>query len=124
MFELEKRFSFDAGHVLPFHHGKCSTPHGHTYGLRVIIRSPTLQSEGPEKNMVMDFSHISSIVKPMINEYLDHKWLNDSLKNDSPTAEFIAKWIYDYLEPQIPGLHAIVIHETESASATYSRSKL
>lgn len=122
MFEVEKRFHFEAGHVLVHHNGRCSTPHGHSYVLQVVIRSETLIPSGPKKNMVIDFYTISDVVKPMIFDYLDHKWLNDSLQTDSPSAEFIAKWIFDYLENKLPGLYSITIFETSSASATYRKS--
>lgn len=119
MFELEKSFRFEAGHVLSHHDGKCSSPHGHSYELVVHVQAPSLIPTGPKKNMVADFLDISLIVKPMIDKYLDHHWLNDSLQNDSPTAEFIAKWIFDYLLPLISGLTAITLHETRSSKVTY-----
>ncbi len=120
MFELEKNFSFEAGHVLPHHEGKCSRPHGHSYGLTVRLRSAQLIGEGASTNMVIDFCDICAVVDPMIKEYLDHYWLNDSLQCESPTAEFIARWIYKYLKPKLPLLQSISIHETLSASVTYS----
>ena len=67
----------------------------------------------------MDFTDISRIVKPMIDDFFDHKWLNTTLNTDSATAEYMAKWIFDYLTPLIQGLCAITIHETDSARVTY-----
>jgi 6-pyruvoyltetrahydropterin/6-carboxytetrahydropterin synthase len=119
MFEIEKIFCFEGGHSLTFHDGKCKDPHGHSYKIHLVIRKDGLVPSGPKKNMVIDFSDISRIVKPMIAEYLDHKWLNDTLKTDSPTAEFIAKWIFEYLRPQLPELYAVRVCETDTASATY-----
>ncbi len=120
MFELEKSFRFEAGHVLP-PPGKCSVPHGHSYQMIVMIRSETLIVQGTKKNMVMDFHDISTIVKPMIEEFLDHKWLNDSLNCEAPTAEFIAKWIFDYLDDLLPNLYAISLYETPTSKVTYRR---
>lgn len=119
MFQLEKIFHFEAGHQLVHHDGKCSHPHGHSYTLRVRIKSSTLQESGPKKNMVIDFSDISKIVKKMIIDYFDHKWVNDTLCTDSPTTEFIAKWIYDHLKEKLPNLDSISISETHSSSVTY-----
>ncbi len=121
MFELEKSFSFEAGHVLLNHDGKCSIPHGHSYQLIVHLATPHLIATGPKKNMVIDFQDVNTIVKPMIDQYFDHKWLNDSLNNDTPTAEFIAKWIFDYLEPLLPGLYAVTIYETATSKVMYRR---
>lgn len=119
MYRIEKTFYFESGHVLVNHDGKCATPHGHSYILTVFIRSQGLVPDGPKKNMVIDFQDINAIVKPMIVEHLDHKWLNTSLNNDSPTAEFIAKWIFDYLKPKLPGLYAVSLNETATAKVYY-----
>lgn len=120
MFELEKQFYFEAGHVLKFHDGQCKDPHGHSYSMTIHVRSTNLMENGPKTNMVMDFSEISRIVKLMINEYFEHKWLNKTLQTDSPTAEFIAKWVYDYLSPSLPGLHAVTLQETASSRVIYT----
>lgn len=119
MFEIEKKFRFEAGHQLIHHDGRCSEPHGHSYQMMVTLKSETLISAGPKKNMVIDFYNISDIVKPMIENYLDHKWLNDTLETDSPTAEYIAKWIFDHLSPKIEGLYSITIYETETSKVVY-----
>lgn len=121
MFVLEETFSFEAGHVLTHHDGRCSSPHGHSYVLIVKVRGNELTPSGPKTNMVIDFYDMMDAVHPMIEKYLDHKWLNDSLKTDSPTVEFIAKWIYDFLKPSLPGLSAITLCETTTSRVTYTR---
>lgn len=119
MFELEKKFTFEAGHVLSHHDGKCKNPHGHSYTLIVKITASSLISEGPKTNMIIDFGDICAVVDPLIEKYLDHHWLNDTLGTDSPTCEFIAKWIYDYLKEYFPNLTAIALYETATAVVTY-----
>ena len=119
MFEVEKTFSFEAGHVLTHHDGPCACPHGHSYGLTVVVRGGALVTSGSKSGMVIDFQQIGEVVKPMIAEYLDHHWLNETLKTDTPTAESIAKWVFDYLWPRLPGLHRICIRETASSCASY-----
>lgn len=121
MYELEKTFRFEAGHSLQYHDGKCKGPHGHSYILVVRLISDHLIASGPKTNMVMDFSDVSEIVKPMIEEYLDHKWLNTTLSCDSATAEYIAKWIYDYLKPHISQLDAVTLYETATSKVTYRK---
>lgn len=121
MFEIEKNFFFEAGHSLTHHDGRCREPHGHSYQLSVTLRSDTLNQSGPKTNMVMDFADIGSIVKPMIEKYFDHRWLNETLQSDSATAEYIARWIYEYLEPKLPGLYQISLHETSSSKVTYRK---
>lgn len=122
MFELKRTFTFEAGHTLTHHDGKCRHPHGHSYILTVHIIAEELIQTGPKTNMVMDFSDISRITKQMLDEHLDHKWLNETLNSDSPTVEFIAKWIFDYLEPRLPQLSAVSLHETANSQVTYRRS--
>lgn len=119
MYEIEKIFHFESGHVLIHHDGKCKHPHGHSYQLNVKIRSPKLIPSGPKTNMVMDFFDVNTIVKTMIKDYFDHKWLNDTLKTDSPTTEFMCKWIFDYLQPILPGIYQVTINETDFSGASY-----
>ncbi len=119
MFELEKSFHFEAGHALCHHDGKCRRPHGHSYILTVQLQADELIKDGPKRNMVMDFNDLTEIVKKMINSYFDHHWLNEKLQSDSPTAEFIAQWIYHHLKPQIPLLTAVSLHETATSKVTY-----
>lgn len=122
MFIIEKSYSFEAGHVLHHHDGKCCQPHGHSYIIKIVIKQNELIDSGPKRNMVMDFSTISQFVKPMIEKYLDHRWLNDTLETDSPTAEYIAMWIYNYLETNIKNIHSVTVFETATSSATYSKT--
>ncbi|KAA8495093.1 6-carboxy-5,6,7,8-tetrahydropterin synthase [Porphyridium purpureum] len=122
-FELEKEFRFEAMHVLLHHDGKCARPHGHSYGLRVALCSHTLVQNGPKVNMLMDFSDISAVCKKMLDAYLDHHNLNETLQTDSPTAEFIAKWVFHYLEPKLPLLHSVTVSETHTSRATYRRRR-
>jgi 6-pyruvoyltetrahydropterin/6-carboxytetrahydropterin synthase len=124
MFEIEKTFYFEAGHSLVHHDGKCRDPHGHSYVLTVILRADELISEGPKTNMVFDFIDFSAVVRPLIETHLDHKWLNDTLETDSPTAEFIAKWIYEKLEPKLSNLYAISLYETHTSKVTYRKNPI
>lgn len=119
MFELSKTFRFDAGHILKQHEGMCGRPHGHHYTLTVTVRGKTLIEKGPRKNMILDFNDISAIVKPFIKSHLDHHWLNDTLETDSPSAEFIAWWIYQKVKPLLPSLYSITLHETPTSFVTY-----
>ena len=119
MYTLEKSYTFEAGHSLCHHDGKCREPHGHSYTMTLHIQSASLQGSGPKTNMVVDFFDIGEVVKPLIKSHLDHHWLNNTLKTDSPTAEYIAKWVFDYLKPHLPGLIAVSIHETATSKVTY-----
>mmetsp|Transcript_12202 Transcript_12202/g.32854 ORF Transcript_12202/g.32854 Transcript_12202/m.32854 type:complete len:162 (+) Transcript_12202:85-570(+) len=119
MYTLEKDFRFEAMHVLEHHDGKCARPHGHSYGCTVRLRARELQAAGPKINMLMDFSDVSAVVRSMIEKFLDHRNLNETLGTDSPTAEFIARWIFDYLKPHLPLLSDVTVSETTTSRATY-----
>lgn len=119
MFEIRKSFTFEASHQLTHHDGKCARLHGHSYSLTIELTGPTLKESGPQKNMLADFSLIALPVKKVIASHLDHHHLNDSLQTDSPTAEFIARWLYHHLLPALPLLTAVTVCETATCSATF-----
>ncbi|MDP1836016.1 MAG: 6-carboxytetrahydropterin synthase QueD [Chlamydiales bacterium] len=119
MFELEKSFRFEAAHILRHHTGKCGRHHGHSYLLTVRLRSENLIESGSSTNMVMDFADVNAIVQPMIEQYLDHHRLNDTLESDSPSTEFIARWAYRHLKPSLPNLYSVSVSETTSSGITY-----
>jgi 6-pyruvoyltetrahydropterin/6-carboxytetrahydropterin synthase len=111
---IRKHFRFEAAHVLPHHPGKCARVHGHSYRLEVAVAGP-LQASGPAQGMVLDFDAISSIVRPLVIDRLDHSSLNDLMEN--PTAELIALWIWETLASELAGLTEIVVWETPTACA-------
>ncbi|MBV8283321.1 MAG: 6-carboxytetrahydropterin synthase QueD [Candidatus Eremiobacteraeota bacterium] len=114
-----RRFRFEAAHVLPFHPGKCSRMHGHSYRLDVAVRGP-LQSDGPARGMIEDFDEIRRIVKSAAVDLLDHQTLNDFIEN--PTAEHIVMWIWRRLDGALKGLDELVLWETSNSCAVLRRS--
>lgn len=78
--KLVKRFDFEAAHLLPFHAGKCSQLHGHSYVLEVeVMGIPRQINDRPEidsaEGMVVDFADISGEVKSRIINRFDHHFL-------------------------------------------------
>lgn len=114
--ELQKQFSFDASHCLPnLEDGhKCKRLHGHTFKVIITIRGIV----DPQKGWVMDFSEITKLVQPLIDQ-LDHHYLNEIEDLENPTSENIAIWVWDHLKPDLPLLHAIQIKESETSTCTY-----
>ena len=86
--EIIKIFQFEAAHNLsnvpPDH--KCGRLHGHLFIMEIKVRSIV----NPANSWVMDFADISSIVRPLIDKYLDHYYLNDIPKLGEPTSESLA----------------------------------
>lgn len=115
MYKISKQFSFSASHILeglPQGH-PCSRLHGHNYMVTVHLKSDSLNDAG----FVKDYRELS-IVKNYLDEILDHRHLNDIL-GFNPTAELIAKHLYDTFKPQLPELYAIEVSESPKTTAIY-----
>ena len=116
MFTISKEFHFSAGHKLEglseFH--PCTNPHGHNYTIIVELSSTMLDEHG----FVMDYRRLEPI-KKFIDSTLDHKFLNDVL-NFNPTAENIAKFIFNEFRKLYPQMTAVSVKETDKTLAKYS----
>ena len=114
--EIWKEFSFDAAHLLPNvpEGHKCRRLHGHTYTVRIYVRGE------PDENVgwIIDFGDIKEAFDP-IRERLDHYYLNEIEGLENPTAEMLARWIWQRLEPRLGGLSRIEIQETCTSGCTY-----
>lgn len=119
MWTLTKKFRFEAAHVLPRHDGKCRRLHGHSWQGEVIVRGDQLCREGPKAGMVVDFGDMKQPIKEMVDRYLDHHYLNETLPMENPTSEEVARWCYNFLQPLLPRLVAVVIEETCTSRCEY-----
>jgi 6-pyruvoyltetrahydropterin/6-carboxytetrahydropterin synthase len=120
---LGKEFSFEASHFLPNHDGKCARLHGHSWKGIIYVQGDALQTAGPKQGMVMDYSEIKAALNPLINQFLDHWHLNDTLEMENPTSEAIAEWLFERLsESGLRGLLAVQINETCTSRCLYTRS--
>lgn len=124
MFTLTKEFKFEASHVLKYHDGKCARLHGHSWKGRVIVQGEHLFGCGPSTNMLMDYANISKHIKPLVEEFLDHYHLNTTLQCESPTSEYVARWIFEKLE-ETGEFHlrliAVEVDETCTSSCRYEK---
>lgn len=113
---LTKTFDFEAAHWLPtFPEGhKCRRMHGHSFKVDVIVEGDV----PPEKGYLMDYGQIKAAITPIQNQ-LDHYVLNDVEGLSNPTAEMLAKWVYDRLKPTLPMIACVRVHETCTTEATY-----
>ena len=91
---IGKHFEFEASHQLPYHKGKCSRLHGHSYKLTLIAEG-NINKEG----MVVDFDVLSMVVKETIIEKYDHRHLNDFFEN--PTAETLAEFFFEMADKRL-----------------------
>ena len=120
MFEVSVEYTFSAGHSLRGYKGKCENVHGHNYKIQLVVGGEQLDSTG----LLMDFVEVRKAIKELV-ERLDHRFLNDLAPFDklNPSAENIAKYFCDELEPQVRNrglqVQAVTIWETDTTSATY-----
>ena len=126
MFKLSKKFVFEAAHHLPRHDGKCQRVHGHSWVGWITVEASQLIKDGPETGMVMDYADLKAIMKPIVEEYLDHHDLNETTGLENPTSEALAKWIFSMVYSQwyakAPAgvrLVSITIEETCTSRCTY-----
>lgn len=112
-----KIFTFEAAHHLPNvpEDHKCRRLHGHSFRVEVHVSGPVDKDAG----WVLDFADISSAFKPVYKQ-LDHYYLNEIEGLENPTSENLAKWIWQRLQPGLPGLSKIVVQETCTAGCYYS----
>ncbi len=99
--------------VPPTH--KCARLHGHSYRVRIYLRSTSLD---PAVGWLMDFAGVKAVCKPLI-ERLDHQYLNDIPGLERSTAEMIAVWFWNELKPSLPLLFAVEVKETATSGAVY-----
>lgn len=118
---LSKKFTFEASHQLPHHDGKCRRLHGHSWVGWAVCTGETLAGAGPKQGMLVDYGTIGALIKPLVEQYLDHHHLNESLGLESPTSEVIAAWVYDELKPSLSSLSSVVIEETCTSRCEFSR---
>ncbi len=114
--ELTKSFDFEAAHWLPtFPEGhKCRRLHGHSFHIDVIVSGEV----DPAKGYLQDFGQIKAAIAP-VRDRLDHYLLNDIAGLENPTAEMLAKWVYDQLKATLPLLEAVRVRETCTSAAVY-----
>jgi len=110
---LDVEFNFAAAHRLPRYQGPCFRMHGHNYKFLVAVEGDV----DPATGMVADFGVVKQLVNELVMTRADHRTLNDFLEN--PTAENIARWIFETLEPRLPGLAEIRLYEIPDCCVTY-----
>ena len=131
MYRVTREISFCYGHRLLNYSGKCRFLHGHN-GKAVI----TLESEElDERGMVLDFSEIKQVVSAWIDANLDHKMLLNRddpvlatllangepvfVTDMNPTAEAIARLIFNFATSRGFPVVEVQLWETETCCATY-----
>jgi 6-pyruvoyltetrahydropterin/6-carboxytetrahydropterin synthase len=134
MYQVTREIRFCYGHRLLNYDGKCRNLHGHNGRAIITLETPSLDALG----MVMDFSQIKRVVSTWIDQNLDHRMLLHQddpilpelrrqgepvfLLDVNPTAENIAKLIFDFVVSQGFPVTQVALWETDDSFAVYRKS--
>lgn len=140
MYILTAEASFDSAHFLSGYNGKCRNIHGHRWLIKVEAAGDELQQAGQMRDMVIDFGDLKKEVKA-IADYFDHGLIveKNTLKERTfaalqeegfklievdfrPTAEKLAKFIFDSLKGRQLPVKQVTVYETPANSAVYSEA--
>jgi N-acetylglucosamine-6-phosphate deacetylase len=131
MYSIVKRVDFCYGHRLLDYDGVCKHLHGHNAVAEIELQSRELDG----RNMVCDFSEVRRSVKGWIDQVLDHRMVlrHDDplvaplraegepvyLLDSNPTAERIARLIFDHTSEQGFPVVSVRVWETPTSCAEY-----
>lgn len=131
MYRVSRQIDFCYGHRLLNYDGKCKFLHGHNGRAIIVLESDRLDHRG----MVLDFSDIKKVVSRWIDETLDHRMILHRedpavellqnlgeplfLVDWNPTAENLAKLIFDFTANAGFPIIEARLWETPNCCATY-----
>jgi 6-pyruvoyltetrahydropterin/6-carboxytetrahydropterin synthase len=134
MFRVTREIYFCYGHRLLNYQGKCRYLHGHNGRVVITLQGSALDARG----MLVDFGDIKETIQRWIDENLDHNMLlcrDDPLlpvlrdrgervyaMDQNPTAENIARLIYDQTRKAGLPVIEVVLWETENCCAAFGAS--
>jgi 6-pyruvoyltetrahydropterin/6-carboxytetrahydropterin synthase len=116
MMKITQAFRFEAAHWLPavpVQH-RCRQLHGHSYRIELRLKGEV----DPQTGFVVDFFEVAKSFEPLFR-LMDHNCLNEVRGLENPTAENIAVWIWERMNPVLPQLCAVVVYETPDCWAEY-----
>ncbi len=132
MFRVTREIDFCYGHRLLNYEGKCRYLHGHNGRAVISIEGEKLDNRG----MVIDFSDIKKSVSVWIDDNLDHRMILNRadpivpilqemgepvyLIDENPTAENIAKLIFEQTRLLDVPIVEVRLWETPRCFATYA----
>jgi len=131
MFRVTQEIDFCYGHRLLNYTGKCRHLHGHNGRVLITLESDELDSRG----MLVDFTDIKNSIRTWVDNELDHRMiLNEAdpiiptlrqfneplfLIPQNPTAENIAKLIFELTRDRGFPVVEVSLWETPKSYATY-----
>lgn len=136
MFRVAREIQFCYGHRLLNYDGKCRHLHGHNGRAIITLEAPELDSKG----MLVDFTEIKKHVQMWVDENIDHNMLlcrHDPLlpilqaqgervfvMEQNPTAENIARLIFNQAQQAGLPVVEVVLWETANCHASYRTPRI
>lgn len=135
MFRVTQSIDFCYGHRLLDYSGKCRSLHGHNGRAVIVMEGERLDARG----MLVDFSDIKDALRTWIDNELDHRMIlrqDDpvlpALRElgeplyvipDNPTAENIARLIFEQAQNLGFPVVEVSLWETPRSHATYRQPR-
>ena len=121
MFTISVETQFRALHQLTLADGSKEPMHEHNWIVTTSVSSDKLDGMG----LVMDFGRLREEVGEITDEF-DNGRLDDAdyFRRNNPSAENVAKYIFDKLEPKLPNgvkLRSVKVVEEAGCSAKFSK---
>lgn len=123
MYELMVDSQFSSAHYLKGYEGDCARIHGHTWKVTLTVGAESVNEIG----LGLDFKYISSVLDRITAQF-DHRNLNDldPFRDCNPSAENVAKVIYELCERGFAGaevtVRSVTVHESDRYRVTYKPS--
>ena len=116
-FEVGVVAHFTAEHHLVGNFGPASSPHSHDYRVEAAAASGELQVDGTS----LDITIVQRALDGAIAE-LAGRDLNTlpALAEPNPTAEVVARYIFERMAPDVAGLVSVRVWESPDAYAAYA----
>jgi 6-pyruvoyltetrahydropterin/6-carboxytetrahydropterin synthase len=135
MFRVTQQIDFCYGHRLLNYDGKCKFLHGHNGRVVISLEGEKLDDRG----MLVDFTDIKRGIRGWIDQELDHRMIlnrDDPLLPllqqqaqpvyvipHNPTAENIARLIFEFAAGQGFPVVEVVMWETRNSNAAYRKPR-
>ena len=123
MYTLSVETMISTAHRLRDYDGPCARIHGHNWKIRLEVKATVTDDKG----IVLDFTTLEQNLQQVTSSY-DHQLINDVSPFDvlNPTAENLAKHIYDQVEKLLPAqirMKKISVWETDRYMVSYEGKK-
>jgi 6-pyruvoyltetrahydropterin/6-carboxytetrahydropterin synthase len=120
MYSISVETGFDAGHYLLLPGGQKEVPHHHQWCVEAIVEATSLDKNG----LIMDFHDLRAYLDGVVEPLTLPDYINDlpQFKEINPSAEQLARYIYEKLTDKLAGrvqLKEVRVFEAQGCWAGY-----